>query len=179
MDLAERENASLPLRRPVEFATDTSEAIEYARHALAELRRQGEGDYDIVVIIPPTAPFTHGSDIDQTIDLLLQPDTDGAVTVVKVPHDVHPLKMKTMEGDFLRPLIEEEKGRMMAHQLPHTYVRNCAVYAIWRRAMEKQGTLIGEHCRGYEMPAERSIDINTELDLSVAQVMATRLGFSP
>jgi CMP-N-acetylneuraminic acid synthetase len=62
---------------------------------------------------------------------------------------------------------------MAAHELPEVYVRNCAVYAT-RRASIERGQVIGDDCRGYVMPRERSIDINEELDLWFAEFLLAR-----
>ena len=62
---------------------------------------------------------------------------------------------------------------MAAHELPELYVRNCAVYAAWRATVEA-GAIIGADCRAYVMPRERSVDINEEIDLALAEVLKAR-----
>lgn len=155
----------LALARPADLATDTSLAIDYIRHALAEL-----GNFDVVVVLQPTSPFTLPEDVDKTVALLDASGADTAVTVMEIEHAMHPLKLKVMEGDRLLPYSEDEQGRMAAHELPKVYVRNGSVYATRKRVIEGGG-VIGEDCRGYRMPRERSIDINDELDLAFAEFL--------
>jgi CMP-N-acetylneuraminic acid synthetase len=62
---------------------------------------------------------------------------------------------------------------MAAHELPEIYVRNCSVYATRRESIER-GQVIGEDCRGYVMPRERSLDINDEVDLEFAEFLLAR-----
>ena len=71
--------------------------------------------------------------------------------------------MKTLAGSRLDPFLEEERGRMAAHELPELYVRNCSVYVSTIQTI-RRGKIIGDHCLGYEMPRERSIDINDPID---------------
>ena len=99
-------------------------AISYVHHALSVL----EKDYDYIVIIQPTSPFTLGLDIDHTIQLLYNSGADSSVSIMKLDHAIHPVKLKTMSGNELKPFWEEEKGRMAAHELPELFVRNCSVY---------------------------------------------------
>ena len=160
---------SIALKRPAELSTDTSPAIDYVKHAL---EATGE-KFDAVAIVQPSSPFTLGSDIDATIDLLEQSGAESAVSVVEVAHDLHPVKLKRMEGTKLLPYYEEERGRMASHELPQVYVRNCSVY-VARRSLIERGLIISEDCRGYEMPRSRSIDINDELDLAFAEFLAGR-----
>lgn len=170
LELAGQIDPSLPLTRPSALASDTSEAIDYVRHALNTLD-SGRNLFDVIVILQPSSPFTTAADIDGTVALLGTSGADSAVSVVALDHAIHPLKLKRMAGDGrLLPHIEEEHGRMAAHQLPQLYVRNGSVYAS-RRAVIDGGEVIGADCRGYAMPRERSVDINDELDLRFAEFL--------
>jgi CMP-N-acetylneuraminic acid synthetase len=173
--IAQNYDPSYPLRRPAELATDSALAIDFVRHALHMLERAGEPAYEAVAIVQPSSPLTWASDIDGTIELLEASKADSAVTVMELDHAIHPAKLKTMDGNRLLPYLEEEAGRMAAHQLPKLYVRNCSVYAI-RRATIAQGEIIGTESLGYVMPRERSIDINDELDWEFVQFLASRIG---
>jgi CMP-N,N'-diacetyllegionaminic acid synthase len=63
---------------------------------------------------------------------------------------------------------------MASHQLPPVFVRNGCVYAT-RRASIEGGQVIGDDCRGFVMPRERSVDINDESDLLYAQFLVSRM----
>ncbi|HMJ09817.1 MAG TPA: acylneuraminate cytidylyltransferase family protein [Polyangiaceae bacterium] len=159
----------VPLRRPAELATDTAPAIDYVRHALTVFERDGV-HFDAVVILQPSSPLTLPEDIDATVGLLEQSGAESAVSVVLVDHWIHPSKLKLMQGDRLVPYLKEEEGRMAAHALEQVYVRNCSVYVARRSAIER-GLIVTEECRGYVMPRERSVDINSELDLAFARFL--------
>ena len=93
---------------------------------------------------------------------------------MKLDHAIHPLKLKTLAADGrLLPYLEEERGRMAAHELPPLYVRNGSVYVTRRRVIEA-GAIIGDPCVGYVMPRERSIDINDAMDLELANFLLSR-----
>lgn len=163
----------LALRRPDALSTDTAPAIDYVRHALESLAGEGD-DVDVVLILQPSSPLTQASDVDATVRLLRETGAESAVSVMQVDHATHPVKMKTFgSSGKLLPYVEEERGRMAAHELPDIYVRNCAVYAT-RRDVVEQGEIIGNDSRGYVMPRERSVDINDELDLAFAEFLFAR-----
>lgn len=159
------------LRRPEEISGDRAPAITYVEHALDQLGKS----FDYTVIIQPTSPFTTGADIDNTIRMLYGGQADSAVSVMKLDHAIHPVKLKRMEEQVLKPFWEEEGGRMAAHELPELYVRNCSVY-VSSIATIKDRKIIGDKCLGYEMPRERSIDINDPIDFEFAEFILNKNG---
>lgn len=171
--VASRYAGVVALQRPPELASDTAPAVGYVEHALRTLPNGSE--FDVLVILQPTSPLRLASDIDATIALLQDPIADTAVSTVAVAHDVHPIKLKSLRDGRLHAYLEEERGRMMAHELETVYVRNCAVYATRKRVIDS-GQIIGDDCRAYEMPRERSVDINDEIDFEFAEFLMKKRG---
>lgn len=178
LSLAAEHDPSWPLERPAALAGDESPAMDYVRHALGALEGAGAPRFDAVCILQPSSPLTLAADIDGTIELAERTGAESAVSIVAVDHAVHPLKLKRLEGDRLLPYWEPERGRMAAHELPPLYVRNCAVY-VTRRDVLDRGLILGDDCRGYLMPRERSLDINEPIDLEFAEFLVARHGLSP
>lgn len=172
LELAAAYHRVLPIDRPAELSADESPAIDYVRHALAALET-GRERYDAVVILQPSSPLTDPEDVEGTVALLLASGAESAVSVVRVAHDVHPVKMKRLDGDRLLPYLEDERGRMASHELPALYVRNCSVYAT-RRDVIDSGRILGDDCHGFVMPRERSVDVNDEIDLLFAEFLLER-----
>lgn len=173
LDLAGQASADLPLKRPDAIAGDDSPAIEYVQHALAHFQTHHQESYDVVAIMQATSPLTLPEDIDATISLLKNGNAQSAVSVVRVPADVHPIKMQSMADGYLMPYVEEEKGRMAPYRHDDIYVRNRAVYATRKQAID-EGKIIGDPCVGYIMPRERSVDIHEEFDLVFADYLMTK-----
>jgi CMP-N-acetylneuraminic acid synthetase len=169
--IAGKFNKVITLYRPENLASDDSPAIDYVKHTLEYLSPK---KYDIIVILQPTSPLTLSEDIDKTIRKLIDTGSDSAVSIVELSHMINPLKLKVLSGDKLLSYLEEEKGRMAAKELPKVYVRNCAVYVSTINTIEK-GQIIGEDCRGYLMPQERSVDINDPLDFAFAEFLFSRI----
>lgn len=164
----------ISIKRPEELSGDKAKAIEYVHHTLEVLNQDYNEQFDIVVILQATSPLTTGEDIDNTIQVLINAKSDSAVSVMKLDHAIHPVKMKTMEQDRLFPFLEEENGRMAEYELPEIYVRNCSVYASTIKTIQ-QNKIIGDDCRGYLMPSIRSVDINDLLDFEFAEFLMTKL----
>jgi CMP-N,N'-diacetyllegionaminic acid synthase len=169
--IAMKRRGDLALRRPAPLATDESPAIDYVRHALAELEGGGESRFDAVAIVQPSSPLTRPEDIDGTVALCDSTGAESAASIMELDHALNPLKLKRMGSDHrLLPYLEEERGRMAAHEIPRLYVRNGSVYVARRAAIDAGGIVTGD-CRGYLMPRERSIDINERIDLRWAEFL--------
>ena len=174
LSLARDYREVIVLRRPKELAQSNSPAIDYVKHSLNFVESEHVEQVDIVAIIQPSSPFTSPDDIDGTVNLLEQSGADSAVTIVKIDHAIHPKKLKICEEDRLLPYIEDENGKMMEHELSDVFVRNGSVYVTHRHVIET-GDIIGNDCRGYLMPKERSLDINEEIDFLFAEFLSERI----
>lgn len=175
LSFASEYNANIHcIHRPDYLSTDQSTALEYTQHALKFLEEKASLKFDLIVIIQATSPFTTGADIDSVLECLEVTNADCAASVRSVPHDIHPIKFKRIKNGLLVPFIEPENGRMATHQLESVYVRNGAVYAT-RIDLIQKNQLLNEHCAAFIMPDERSLDINTEMDLRFAQFLMQSL----
>jgi CMP-N-acetylneuraminic acid synthetase len=164
----------IALRRPPELASDRGLAFDVARHALAATEAAGHGPFDAIALIQCTTPFTTPADIAGAVELLERSGAPSVVTVSRIDDTVHPLKLKRLEGHRLVPYLRDD-GLTPSHDLPELWSRNGAVYAS-RRDILDAGVLVAEDALGYPMSQERSLDINTPLDLEFARFLVERAG---
>ncbi|MEM7571988.1 MAG: acylneuraminate cytidylyltransferase family protein [Bacteroidota bacterium] len=158
------------LKRPSAIAGDQAKAITYVEHALSQLR---EVNFEMVVIVQPTSPFTWSMDIDGTVNLLKVNKAASAASVMQIDQTIHPLKLKKMEGHLLLPFWEAENGRMAAHEIPQLFSRNGSVYASLISTIN-DGLIVADPCLGYLMPRERSVDINDPIDFVFAEFLLSQ-----
>jgi CMP-N-acetylneuraminic acid synthetase len=157
---------AVALRRPPEVSSETARARDFVWHALGEL-----GDFDALAIVQCTSPFTAPEDVAGAVALLERTGADSVVTVSVADAAHHPLKMKRLEGDRLLPYLEDDR-LTPSHELEQLWVRNGSVYVFRREAAERG--LEADDVRGYEMPPERSFDIDTQQDLAFAEFLVAR-----
>jgi CMP-N,N'-diacetyllegionaminic acid synthase len=157
---------AVALRRPPEVSSETARARDFVWHALGEL-----GDFDALAIVQCTSPFTAPEDVAGAVALLERTGADSVVTVSVADAAHHPLKMKRLEGDRLLPYLEDDR-LTPSHELEQLWVRNGSVYVFRREAAERG--LAADDVRGYEMPPERSFDIDTPEDLRFAEFLVER-----
>jgi CMP-N,N'-diacetyllegionaminic acid synthase len=158
------------VRRPPVLAADTSRISDAVLHALREVD-DPKRPFDAVAIVQATAPFTAPEDVACVVELLRRTGAESAVSVARVAAAHHPMKLKRLEGDRLLPYLEDDR-LTPSHELPALWVRNGSVYAFRRDVVERR--LDATDVRGYEMPSERSFDIDTSEDLAFAQFLVER-----
>ncbi len=160
----------IPIERPAKYATDDSPAIEYVQHALEYLKQNQNKQFDYVAIIQPSSPLTIGSDIDNTIELMLDYDADCAVSIREVPYDLHPSKYLFLKNNKIESFLNEAQIEQIKNEEQKFFVRNGSVYVSSMKLIH-EGKLLSENCAAYIMPAERSVDINEEMDLLFAEFL--------
>ena len=164
----------VPFIRPTELAQDDTPHLPVMQHAINFMEDKLNERFTHTVILQPTSPFRTVDDLDCTIKLLLETGADSAVSIVEIK-DKHPLKAKRLEGSRILPYFAAEPEGARRQDLPRAYRRSGAVYAMRRATIMDEGRLFGDHVVGHEVPWERSIDIDDELDWLQAEYMWRKL----
>lgn len=172
ISVAEQAGCEIPFVRPKVLAKDTSTSAEVVEHALSML----EEEFDIAVLLQPTSPFRTALDIDSCIEKCLATKT-SCVSVVKL--DKSPSWMYTLEKNGkLKSYNKDEFARRRQDATP-TYMLNGAVYAFHVRWFQEKQIFVDSQSLAYEMPEERSLDIDSKSDLEFCRYLAEAKTFTP
>jgi CMP-N-acetylneuraminic acid synthetase len=126
---------------------------------------------DWVLVLQPTAPFRTVEDIEASIALAKEGGCDSVISVVRV-FSVHPILMKRIEENRLVPyFFEEKEGTRRQDYQPPAYMRNGAIYLTRRNVLIGRSSVWGGEIRPYVMPHERSLNIDSELELKLADII--------
>ncbi len=164
----------LPFMRPPELARDPAGVVEVALHALDKWESLGE-KFDTLAILLPTSPFRLASDIVAAMKLYRQLEVDFLMSVVEEVHS--PLSSLILEGERLQPLHPDWLNRTGARATAETpdIVRcNGAVTIVDVIRFREERNYYAFPMAAYKMPAERSLDIDTELEFTFAEFLAER-----
>lgn len=156
--------AEVPFLRPAELARDNTPGIAPVLHLLDELKEA----YALVVLLQPTSPLRTVDDIDGCIAQLLETGSRACVSVVEP--DKSPYWMyRVTGGGRLEALFDVEFDRRQ--DLPSIYALNGAVYVAECGWLKETKSFMSVETSGYVMPKERSLDIDTELDLKLCNFL--------
>ncbi len=169
--------ADVPTLRPRELATDDSPTILTIQHMVKVLEDFGE-KFDVIVTLQPTSPLRSDEDIDNALMLLGKTGADSVISVTEVKQN--PWLMFRVEEGKLLPFFGEEK-RIRRQDLPKVYALNGAIYATRRDILMEENSLYGSDPRAYIMPEDRSIDVDSPLDLKIVDflIRSRRSGVEP
>lgn len=162
--VAESYGCDATLIRPAELATDEAKALDVVLHAQEQIP-----DYDILVILQPTSPLRTGCDIDNALDKMIKREADSCVSVVEP--EKSPFWFYSVNDDErLKPLMDPAFATKRRQDLPSMYVLNGALYIVRTAWLKQNECLIDGHTLAYQMPKERSVDIDTAFDLKIAEM---------
>ena len=127
----------------------------------------GGQSFDRIVDLDPTSPLRDVEDVVACMKLL---DATTDVVITGYEADKNPyFNMVETRPDGSVGLVKGE-GKVVARQLaPKVYALNGSVY-VWHRHTLAKG-LWGGRARLYAMPRERSIDIDSEIDFKLVELL--------
>jgi len=157
------------ITRPADLAMDDTPSLPVFRHAIQYLEDVCDTYYNTIVILQPTSPLRTAADIDGAVSKYLQTGCGSVVSVCKTEHPPH--WMYTLKGDILKPVIEGGDKIIRRQDIPEVYRLNGAVYVTHRDNIMKQNRVITDDTRAFIMPEEKSIDIDTELDFKLVELL--------
>lgn len=161
-------NCDVPFIRPDELARDDTPGIDPILHAINEIP-----GFDLVVMLQPTSPLRKAADIDACIEICESDGVNSCISVTtaeKSPYWMYSVE----ESGEMTALLPQPDGFYSRQTLPQAYALNGAVYAAKTDWLVKQGSFFSSDTRAYIMPRERSIDVDTDLDLSLCEILLER-----
>lgn len=166
-DVAIEWGAEIPFMRPPRLATDTARGVDVVLHALQEL-----SGFDVVALLQPTSPFRVSGDIDGAIEFWADSGSTvvGVVEATKSPYWMYNVG-EDGRLERLLPMSEHADNRQ---NLPTVYVLNGAVYITDRSSLLEEESFLSQRTMAYVMPSDRSIDIDTDRDWTIAECLASK-----
>lgn len=161
--------AEVPFLRPDEISGDLTSSDDVILHALSYYQQQGIG-YDEVCKLQPTSPLRTSRHLQEAYQLFCQKRADFLVSVCECEHS--PLWSGIIGDDLsLDNFISEEAKRACRQDLPTYYRLNGAIYMAKTRQFYENRSFLGKNSVAYIMSQEDSVDIDSELDFSVAELI--------
>jgi len=134
-------------------------------HAIKKLPK-----FDHLLLLQPTSPLRTTDDLTEAITLASVNDFFSVISVSRTHPPLEWALEIAADGSISRAI--SDKGYVGASRL--TYTPNGAVYLAERDWLQREVTLLGQGTRPYIMPPERSVDIDTEFDWQVAEMVMER-----
>lgn len=173
LSVAKKWGADYLVKRPTDLASATAAKIPAIQHAVSQTEKLANIEFDILVDLDATAPLRSVDDLHNAFELFVR--NNAAMNLItgcparKSPY----FNMIELDQDGFAGLSKKpDKPIMRRQDTPVCYDMNASIY-IWKReALFQHLTVVSDRTLLYVMPEERSIDIDTPLDLLYVKLLA-------
>lgn len=175
LDAARRHGADILVRRPDELATDTAAKLPAIRHCLEMVEKEAGKRCEIFADLDATAPLRVPEDIIGAVRLLEKHHVSSVITGTAARHSPY---FNLVELDTNRvPRISKTLDRPLVRRqdAPRCYDMNASIYVWNRDAFMRKPEVFYDDTLLYEMPPERSVDIDSELDFEIVKVLMDKM----
>lgn len=170
--VAEKFGTEVSFLRPAKLAADSAKSVEVIIHALNWFKENGEF-FDIVVLLQPTTPLRKPTDIDNAITMLLKNKKAKAI-VSLCESERSPLWANTLPANGCMKNFLKQQSNKPRQELPVFYRINGVVFVAYSDYLRQKRSFYTRNTFAYIMPAERSVDIDSELDFQIAEALLRR-----
>lgn len=163
------------IQRPPELASDVAPKLPAIRHCALETERITGCRYDIFVDLDATSPLRLPADIAGAVGLLESRKISNVITGAPARRSPY-FNLVEVDNNGIVHLSKPLPAAIVRRQdAPRCYDMNASIYAWQREALLNADVLFQTDTMLFEMPEERSLDIDSELDFEmVALIMARR-----
>lgn len=162
------------VRRPDELATDTAPKLPVIRHCVEEAEKLSGVVYDVVVDLDATSPLRLPSDIVGAVSLLETQHVANVITGAPARRSPYFNLVEENEHGVVGLAKRPEKPIVRRQDAPRCFDMNASIYVWQRDALVNGAGVFNSDTRLFEMPEERSIDIDSELDFDIVELLLTR-----
>lgn len=170
-EIAKKWGAKVPFFRSFELSNDTSSSRDVIKEVLENYKILGQ-EYDTVTLLQPTSPLRTSEDILNGYKVLVEKCANFVVAVCEMDHS--PLWANILPDDYsMENFIRPEVVSMPRQNLPKYYRINGALYIFRVDYLMKANIIYEEKSYAIIMSKENSIDIDDQLDFTIAEVLMT------
>jgi N-acylneuraminate cytidylyltransferase/CMP-N,N'-diacetyllegionaminic acid synthase len=165
--------ATFVVDRPTQMASDTAPKLPAIRHCV-ETTEKKFGQFDIIIDLDATAPLRIAADIIGSLELLTATNADNVITGTPAHRSPY-FNLVEQDENGIVQLSKPLKDAVTRRQdSPKCFDMNASIY-VWRRdALLNNPSLFVSSTRLFEMPRERSLDIDSEADFEMVEWMMSK-----
>ena len=175
-DISRKFGAEIPVMRPKSLARDESSSYDVVEHIIKYLSKAEGFSPDMVALLQPTSPLRSAEHIIESVASFKREfnEVDSMVGVTEVTQ--HPEWMYTLENNTnnLIKIHKSEGKHLRTQDLSGKYYINGAIYITKNDVFFSTKSLFGGRVSGYIMDERSSIDIDTEHDFMIAEILMSK-----
>ena len=169
-EIAASYGSDQPFLRSELNSGDSASSWDVVRETISKYEDMGR-TFDLCVLLQPTSPLRTADDIRGALELYLEKGARAVTSVTEVEHPVEwcfPLDENGSMSSFAASPFKYCRRQ----ELSVSYRENGAIYIVSiEDIMNPEFEFYSSDCYAYVMDSGRSIDIDTETDFRIAEVL--------
>ena len=171
LDAARRHGADLLVTRPTEMANDTAPKMPAIRHCVDAAKRHAGKEFDVLVDLDATSPLRLPEDIVGAVRLLESTGASNVITAAPARRSPYYNLVEVGSDNVVRVCKPLATDIIRRQDSPKCYDMNASIY-VWRAdTVYTDSAVFQSSTRLYVMPDDRSIDIDSELDFRIVEML--------
>lgn len=167
--ISKKFGAELPFMRPKELAKGEVPRWPVLQHAVKYLKKSENYLPEIVVDLSPTSPLRSAEDIKKCLRKLIDERAEVVTTVYHSDRNPY-FNMLELKRGRVSLVKKPAKKITQSQDAPKVYSMNDSINVIRKDTLLKNNSMLSnKNLKFVIMPRERSIDIDDELDLKIAE----------
>lgn len=159
------------INEPAELAQDNSLMVYALKYAVKQMEKQYHPTE--IMLLQATSPLRLVEDIDGVVEQYIKEPCDSVTTVCAIEHPIEWM-YRVDDKNMMTSVVADADKVQISQDASEVYRFNGAVTVSKRDVIVKGDKIRGKDTRAYIMPQERSIDIDTELDFQIAEILMSQ-----
>ncbi|MBE0533503.1 MAG: acylneuraminate cytidylyltransferase family protein [Rhodospirillales bacterium] len=175
-EAARQAGAEVPFLRPPELASDRAPMGPVIQHAITAFEAYADVTVKTLVFTEPTVPFRNAEHVAGAVTRYRQGDCRSVITVCPLERKPENIFAKGRDGHLARYIRDPRQTFANRQDMADLCCLSSGVYVIGRDTYMATGTLVVEPVGFVEMTVIESVNIDEEIDLMLAEIIAERYG---
>lgn len=177
-NISKKYGAKVPFMRPDYLATDSAPKLPVIKHAIKYLMEEKNEIYDLIVDLDPTSPLRTVEDLDKAYDIMIGKKPKNLFSVCRARKNPYFNMVELNDEGYAHICKEIDFNLYRMQDAPEVYEMNASIYMFWTKDLLQMDGAIDTKSMIYEMPYERSIDIDSESDFKMVEYFMLNKSYS-
>jgi CMP-N,N'-diacetyllegionaminic acid synthase len=172
--VAKQYGANILIKRPDELSTDTAAKLPVIQHCMQEAEKVSDTKFDLIADLDCTSPLRSVEDIVNSVKLYEKSNAKNLITGMNARRSPYFNLVQLNDNGYVSLNAKSDKPIVRRQDAPKCFDMNASIY-IWRRQnLLDAAKVIEDQTIIFEMPEERSIDIDSPLDFEIVKFLMER-----
>lgn len=159
--------------RPKDLASDTAAEWLSWQHAIEWVEKK-YGEFDYFISLPATSPLRSKSDVEAAIDKLKSTLADICITVTPSSRSPYFNMVKHINNDLVDLVVKNDEQIVRRQDAPEVFDITTVTYVTTPTFIRQSSGVMSGKVTSICVPKERAIDIDTQIDFDLAQLLANK-----